>query len=66
MSHPLTKLLCRVDVLHFIAIDVDKDNLGGAVGQTGIQTCHCNQNNINKNNYITTALTQAPHHGSDV
>lgn len=46
----LTELLCWVDILHFISVDVDHDDLGGAVGQTGVQTGHCHPNsNINTN-----------------
>lgn len=36
----LTQLLCRVDILRFVSIDVDQDDLGGAVRQTRVQTGH--------------------------
>lgn len=41
----LTELLRWVDILHFVSIDVDQDDLGGAVRQTGVQTGHCDPNN---------------------
>ncbi len=47
----LTELLRWVDILHFISVDVDHDDLSGAVRQTGVQTGHCDQNNN-----ITTSI----------
>lgn len=41
----LTELLRWVDILHFVSINVDQDDLGGAVRQTGVQTGHCDPNN---------------------
>lgn len=37
----LTQLLCWVDILQVIAINVDQNSLGGAVRQTRVQTGHC-------------------------
>lgn len=37
----LTQLLCRVHVLSLISVDVDQDDLGGAVRQAGVQAGHC-------------------------
>lgn len=48
--HFLTQLLCWVNVLQVISIDVDQDDLGGAVGQTGVQAGHWNHNNNNESN----------------
>ena len=48
----LTELLCWVDILHFISVDVDHDDLGGAVRQTGVQTGHCDPNNNIKTNIM--------------
>lgn len=48
-----TELLCWVDVLRLVSVDVDQDDLGGAVRQTGVQTGHCNQVN---NMYHSLAL----------
>lgn len=40
-----TELLRRVNILRFVSIDVDQDDLSGAVRQTGVQTGHCKRVN---------------------
>lgn len=40
-KYGLTELLRRVDVFQCVSVDVDCNDVGGAVGHAGVQTGHC-------------------------
>lgn len=56
LNRSLTELLFRVNILRVVSIDVYNDYLSGAVGQSRVQTGHCNHTRTVDKTYCINEL----------